>query len=188
MACRRERLPGPQHYYALAAQQAVSLQALDGRCGRSSKWWRFVGAGAPRPFFSTWGMPMDPLAAPPSRVVRTEGDGRAASGREMKGLIHDFVSPSCTSGKKGTRAERGCEPRIALRKPIIQSREGSGLGSMLTSSLILTAARASMAVSSGSGRAVGDNTRGGGSPTAPSSRGRKPIPRCCDRHPIIRIC
>ncbi len=33
----------------------------------------------------------------------------------MKGAIHDFDSSSCTSGKKGTGVERGCEPRPAPR-------------------------------------------------------------------------
>ncbi len=48
------------------------------------------------------------------------------------------------------------------------SREGSGLGGLLTSSPMLTAARASMAVSFGSGAAVATTPKGG-SPTAPSS-------------------
>ncbi len=85
----------------------------------------------------------------------------------MKGAIHDFVSSSCTSGKKGTGAGRGCEPRPAPRNQS-SSREGSGLGGLVTSSPMLTAARASMAVSSGSGAAVA-TTPEGGSPTAPSS-------------------
>ncbi len=114
---------------------------------------------------STWGMPAYPLAAPPSRVVRMEEvDERLLA---MKGAIHDFVSSSCTSGKKGTGAEHGCEPRPALRNQS-SSREGSGLGGLLTSSPMLTAARASMAVNSGSGAAV-VTTPEGGSPTAPSS-------------------
>ncbi len=71
----------------------------------------------------------------------------------VKGAIHDFVSSSCTSGKKGTGAERGYEPRPAPRNQS-SSREGSGLGGLLTSSPIFMAARASMAVSSGSGAAV----------------------------------
>ncbi len=114
---------------------------------------------------STWGMPAYPLATPPSRVVRTEEADRRLLA--MKGAIHDFVSSSCTSGKKGTGVERGCEPRPAPRNQS-SSREGSGLGGLLTSSPILTAARASMAVSSGSGAAVA-TTPEGGSPTAPSS-------------------
>ncbi len=100
-----------------------------------------------------------PLATPPSRVVRTEeADERLLA---VKGAIHELVSSSCTSGKKG------CEPRPAPRNQS-SSREGSGLGSLLTSSPMLTAARASMAVSSGSGAAVA-TTPEGGSPTAPSS-------------------
>ncbi len=114
---------------------------------------------------SSWGMPAYPLATPPSRVVRMEeADERLLA---VKGAIHDFVSSSCTSGKKGTGAEHGCEPRPAPRNQS-SSREGSGLGGLLTSSPILTAAQASMAVSSGSGVAVA-TTPEGGSPTAPSS-------------------
>ncbi len=66
----------------------------------------------------------------------------------VKGAIHDFVSSSCTSGKKGTGGERGYEPH--------------------QSSSMLTADRASMAISSGCGAAVA-TTPEGGSPTAPSS-------------------
>ncbi len=106
-----------------------------------------------------------PLATPPSRVVRTEeADERLLA---MKGAIHELVSSSCTSGKKGTGAGRGCEPHPAPRNQS-SSREGSGLGGLLTSSPMLTAAGASMAVSSGSGAAVA-TTPEGGSPTAPSS-------------------
>ncbi len=93
------------------------------------------------------------------------GGGRATSGRER--AIHDFISSSCTSGKKGTGAGRGCEPRPAPRNQS-SSREGLGLGGLLTSSPMLTAAQASMAISSGSGVAVA-TTPEGGSPTAPSS-------------------
>ncbi len=94
------------------------------------------------------------------------------------------TSSSCTSGKKGTGAEHGCEPHLTPRNQS-SSREGSGLGGLLTSSPILKAARASMAISSGSGAAVA---------TTPEPRrtfilrGRKPIPRCCDRHPILGWC
>ncbi len=75
----------------------------------------------------------------------------------VKGAIHDFVSSLCTSRKKVT----GCEPRTSPRNQP-SSREGSGLGNLLTSSPIL------MAASSGSGAAVA-TTPEGGSPTAPSS-------------------
>ncbi len=102
-----------------------------------------------------------PLATPPLRVVRMEeADERLLA---VKGAIHDFVSSSCTSGKKGTEAGRGPAPRNQSSR-----REGSGLGGLVTSSPMLTAARASMAVSSGSGAAVA-TTPEGGSPTAPSS-------------------
>ncbi len=103
-----------------------------------------------------------PLAAPPSRVVRTEETDEWLL--VMKGAIHDFVSSSCTSGKKGTGAEHGCKPCSAPRDQS-SSHEGSGLGGLLTSSPIFMAAQASMAVSSGSGAAVATTPKGG-SPTA----------------------
>ncbi len=108
-----------------------------------------------------------PRAAPPLRIMRTEETDEWLLA--VKGAIHDFVSSSYTSGKKGTGAERvpNCEPRSASRSQS-SSCEGSGLGGLLTSSPILTAARASMAVSSGSGAAVA-TTSEGGSPAAPSS-------------------
>ncbi len=111
---------------------------------------------------STWGIPAYHLATPPLRTE--EADERLLA---VKGAIHDFVSSSCTSGKKGTGVERGCEPRPAPRNQS-SSCEGSGLGGLLTSSPILTAARASMTVNSGSGAAVA-TTPEGGSPTTPSS-------------------
>ncbi len=54
------------------------------------------------------------MATPPSRVVRMEeaDEGLLA----VKGAIHDLVSSSCTSGKKGTGAGRGCEPRTHLQR------------------------------------------------------------------------
>ncbi len=71
--------------------------------------------------------PTYPLAAPASREVRTEEtDERLLS---VKGAFHDFVSSSCTSGKKGTGAEQGCELRPAPRNQS-SSREGSGLGGL----------------------------------------------------------
>ncbi len=106
-------------------------------------------------------MPVYPLATPPSRVVRMEeADERLLA---VKGAIHDFVSSSGTSGKKGTGAGRGCEPRPAPRNQL-SSREGSGLGGLLTSSPMLTTARASMAVSSGSGAAVATTPEGAAPP------------------------
>ncbi len=151
MACRVEAA------WPAAARAAVSLQALDGRRGQFLQVAAFRGCTAIA--LSTWGMPAYPLAAPTSRVVRMEeADERLLA---VKGAIHDFVSSSCTSGKKGTGAERGWEPRPAPRNES-SSHEGY---SLLTSSLILTAARASMAISSGSGAAVA-TTPEGGSPTA----------------------
>ncbi len=146
-----------------------SLQAayrnLDGRCGRFLQVAAFRGHMCTAIALSTWGMPAYPLATPLSRVVRMEEvDGWLLA---VKGAVHDFVSSSCTSRKKGTGAERGSELRPAPRNQS-SSREGSGLGGLLTSSPILTAARASMAASSGSGAVVA-TTPEGGSPTAPSS-------------------
>ncbi len=90
-------------------------------------------------------MSIYPLAAPPSRVVRMEeGDERLLA---IKGAIHDFVSSSCTTRKKWTEAERGRERRSALRTQSY-SHKGSGLDRLLTSSTILTAAWASMAINS----------------------------------------
>ncbi len=92
-----------------------------------------------------------PPGSPPSRVVRKEEmDERLLA---VKRAIHDFVNSSSPSGKIGTGTECGCEPRPAPRNQS-SSCEGSGLGGLLTSSPILTAARASMVVSSGSGVAV----------------------------------
>ncbi len=76
-------------------------------------------------------------------------------------------------GRAASGRERG-HPRLRqlLMHPAPRNQssscEGSGLGGLLTSSPMLTAARASMAVSSGSGAAVA-TTPEGGSPTAPSS-------------------
>ncbi len=125
---------------------------------------------------STWGMPAYPLAAPPSRVVRMEEMD------EWLLAIHDFVSFSCTSGKKGTGAEQGCDPRPAPRKQS-SSREDSGLGGLLTSSPILTATQATSRLTA-TRCGGGDNTRGGQPHRTFILRGREPIPRCCDRHPI----
>ncbi len=110
---------------SFGCRAAVSLQALDGRRGRFLQVAAFRGHKCTATALSTWGMPAYPLAAPPSRVVRTEEtDERLLA---VKGAIHDFVSSSCTSGKKGTGVGRGCEPRPAPRNQS-SNREGSGLG------------------------------------------------------------
>ncbi len=83
----------------------------------------------------------------------------------MKGAIHDFVSSSCTSGEKGTRARNQSS-----------SREGSGLGGLLTSSPIITAAWASMAVNSGSGAVVATTPEGWSSAEPSSSEDVNPSP------------
>ncbi len=128
-------------------------------------------------------MPAYPLATPPSRVVRTEeADERLLA---VKGAIHELVSSSCTSGKKGTGAGRGCEPRPAPRNQS-SSREGSGgLGSV-------DLQPDAHSCPGKHGRQLwvrcggGDNTRGGQPHRTFILRGREPIPRCCDRHPIYR--
>ncbi len=110
-------------------------------------------------------MSVYPLAALPSRVVRMEeGDEQLLA---MKGAVHNFVSSSCTSGKKSTRADRGHGLRPALRNQS-SSHEGSGLGGLVTSIPTLKATRASIAVSSGSSSAVATKSEGG-CPTEPSS-------------------
>ncbi len=115
--------------------------------------------GSSKRSLSTWGMPAYPPGSPAIEGSEDAENGRAAFGRERG--HHDFVSSSCTPGKKGTRAVRGCEPCPALRNQS-SSREGSGLGGLLTSAPILTAAQASMAISSGSGAAVATTPEGAG--------------------------
>ncbi len=112
-----------------------------------------MGTSAPRPLSPPVECPRTPGH---SAVEGSEdgGGGRAASGRE-KG------HPRTRQLLMHLREERA--PRNQS-----SSREGLGLGGLLTSSPMLTAARASMAVSSGSGAAVA-TTPEGGSPTAPSS-------------------
>ncbi len=74
-------------------------------------------------------------------------------------------------------------PLRETNRPAVRARDWAVC---LTSSPMLTTARASMAVSSGSGAAGGDNTQGGQPHRTFILRGREPIPRCCDRHPIYR--
>ncbi len=106
-----------------------------------------------------------PPGSPTVEGSEDGGDRRAASGRESgHPRLHQLLMHLW---EKSHRVERGCEPRSAARNQS-SSHEGSGLGSLLTSSPILTAARASMAISSGSGAAVA-TTPEGGSPSAPSS-------------------
>ncbi len=103
--CRQTALPGRWG----RRESGVSLQTLDGRRGRFLQVAAFRGQKCTATALSTWGMPAYPLATPPSRVVRTEeADERLLA---VKGAIHELVSSSCISGKKGTGAGRGCEPR-----------------------------------------------------------------------------
>ncbi len=100
-----------------------------------------------------------------------DGGGRwAASGceRDHPRLSTIHVSSSCTSGKKGAGAEHGCELRPTQRNQS-SSHEGSGLVGLLTSNPILTAARASMAVSYGSVAAVTTRLEGGSPAETPYS-------------------
>ncbi len=92
------------------------------------------------------------------------GGGRAASGCERGHPQTRQLLMHLREERHRGRARLFCPaPRNQS-----SSREGSGLGGLLTSSPMLTAARASMAVSSGSGAAVA-TTPEGGSSTAPSS-------------------
>ncbi len=167
----------------LKSTTAVSLQALDGRRGRFLQVAAFRGHKCTATALSTWGMPTYPLATPPSRVVRTEeADERLLA---VKGAIHELVSSSCTSGKKGTGAGRGCEPCPFPIKPVVQPR---GLGTGRSVDLQPDA----HGCPGKHGRQLwvrcggGDNTRGGQPHRTFILRGREPIPRCCDRHPIYR--
>ncbi len=112
---------------------------------------------------STWGMPAYPLAAPPSRVVRKEETDEQLLA--VKGAIHDFVSSSCTSGKKGTGAERSCETPPSLRNQLSSIQlDTHGCPGKHGRQLWV-------------GCGGGDNTRGGHSHRTFILRGCKPIPR-----------
>ncbi len=80
---------------------------------------------------------MYPPAALPSRVVRM--------GEVDK---HDFISSSCTSGKKGTGTVSGREPQPMLRNQLSHCK-GLGLGGVHACSPILAAAWKSTDVNSG---------------------------------------
>ncbi len=97
---------------------------------------------------STEGMPVYPKAAPPSRVVR--GEELQDLFRAVKGVFHELVNCSCTSGKNGTEGGHW-EP--AQPPPRNQScrLEESGHGGGFHMSLTFSAARESIAVISGSG-------------------------------------
>ncbi len=133
-------------------ERPKAYRLWSGDADYSSKWWRFGRDRSTATTLSTW-------------VVRTEETDEQLLA--VKGAIHNVVSSSCISGKKGTGAEHGCEPCPAPRNQSSRC-EGLGLGSLLTSSLILEASRASMAISSGSGALV-VTTPEGGSPATPSS-------------------
>ncbi len=93
-----------------------------------------------------WGDLHIPWAASPSKVVRTE----EALGlfRAEKGALLDLVTSSCTSGKKGTGG--GCRRSACAPRNQSSSLERSGEGRGLQCSPTLSAARESIAVSSGS--------------------------------------
>ncbi len=111
----------------------------------------------------TGGISTYPWAAPPSRVVRTE----EALGlfRAEKGALQDLVTSSCTSGKKGTGG--GCRLLACAPRNQSSSLERSGEGGVLQCSPTLSAARESIAVSSGS--ESGNATLPDGGSTAESS-------------------
>ncbi len=86
-----------------------------------------------------------------------------------------------------------CTAENCWTKPSTMSPEQSCLGdggvekACLVNVLHLCQVEAEMALLDHHGGHRLPEGREGGSPTAPSSlRGRKPIPRCCDRHPIYR--
>ncbi len=108
-----------------------------------------------------------PPGSPAVEGSEDGGDGRVASG-------HERGHPRLRQLLMHLREKRH-------RRNQLSSREGSGLGGLLTSSPILMAARASMAVSSGSGTAV-VTTPEGGIPTSPSSS--EDVNPSLDRHPI----
>ncbi len=126
-------------------------------------------------------MPAYPLAAPPSRVVRMEEVRRAASGRErghprLRQLLMHFREERHQSRAPLWAATRS-------EKRIIQPR-----GLRTGRSVDLQPDAHSCPGKHGSQLWVrcggGDNTRGGQPHRTFVLRGREPIPRCCDRHPI----
>lgn len=99
---------------------------------------------------------MHPLTAPLMSVVRMEeGDEWLLA---IKVAVHNYITSSCTSGKKGV--ESSCELRSTLRNQS-SSCEHSGVVDVFTSSQMLRAATASMAVNSGSDLAVAKTPEGG---------------------------
>ncbi len=112
------------------------------------------------------------------------GGGRAASGRER--AIHDFISSSCTSGKKGTGAGRGCELRPAPRNQSSR-REGLGLGGLVDLQPDAHGCPGKHGHQLWVRCGGGDNTRGGQPHRTFILRGCEPIPRCCDLQTVHRM-
>ncbi len=112
------------------------------------------------------------------------GGGRAASGRER--AIHDFISSSCTSGKKGTGAGRGCEPRPAPRNQSSR-REGLGLGGLVDLQPDAHGCPGKHGHQLWVRCGGGDNTRGGQPHRTFILRGCEPIPRSCDLQTVHRM-
>ncbi len=167
-----QRLPDLQHFKLCPRVHPSAYRLWMGDVDHSSKWRHFAGTGTPRPLSPPGECPRTPWQPRHRGVVRTEeADEQVLA---MKGAIHDFVSSSCTSGKKGTGAERDCEPRPAPRNQS-SSREGLELSGLLTS-------RFTLGCPGKHGRQLwvrcggGDNTEGG-SPAEPlSSEGISPSP------------
>ncbi len=126
-----------------------------------SKWRRLADTGAPWPLSLHLGNAHVPPGSTAIKDSEDGGDRRVAPGRErgrqrLRQLLMHL------------REKRHRSESLPALRNQSSSREGSGLGSLLTSSPILMAARASMAVNSGSGTAVATTTEGG-STTEPSS-------------------
>ncbi len=131
---------------SLAVRADENLQALDGRCGLPLQAAVPCGQSCMAIARSTGGISTYTWAASPSKVVRTE----EALGlfRAEKGALLDLVTSSCTSGKKGTGG--GCRRSACAPRNQSSSLERSGEGRGLQCSPTLSAARESIAVSSGS--------------------------------------
>lgn len=103
MTCRADAAC-PEAMLTFATRDEENLQALDG----SLRWPHQVAAFCQHKCtsvaLSTRGTSVYPLAAPPSRVEELVYRVLAE-----KGAFHDFVSSLCTSGMKGTGADRGLE-------------------------------------------------------------------------------
>ncbi len=103
----------------------------------------------------------------------------------VKGAIHDFVSSSCTSGKKGHRSRARLWATPRSEKPIVQPR-GLGTGRSVDLQHDIHGCPGKHGRQLRVRCGAGDNTRGGQPHRTFILGGREPIPRCCNRHPIHR--